>query len=177
VRREAVEHVIRAAAMIVDDDLVLVGSQAILARFPDAPADLLVSDELDLYPRSQPERAIEVDAMLGAGSHFEETFGYRAHGVGPETAHVPTGWEERLIRVEVDRADGGTAIAWALEPHDLVISKLAAGREQDFDFAEGALRAGLVDGGELVRRCAGLPDGTGNEVLPRVEGVVVRARR
>lgn len=175
--REELEHVIRAAATVVDDDLVLIGSQAILARFPDAPADLLVSDELDLYPRSKPERAIEVDAMLGAGSQFEETFGYRAHGVGPETADLPSGWEGRLVRVEVERADGRMAVAWALEPHDLVIAKLAAGRQQDFDFAEGTLRAGLVDGGELVRRCAGLPDGLGDEVRLRVEGVVVRAAR
>lgn len=176
-KREAFEHVIRAAATILDDDLILIGSQAILARFPDAPADLLISDELDLYPRSQPERAIEVDAMLGAGSQFEETFGYRAHGVAPETARLPAGWEGRLVRVEVARADGGSAVAWALEPHDLVVAKLAAGRQQDFDFAEGALRANLVDGGELVRRCDDLRDDLREEVRLRVEGVVVRAGR
>lgn len=176
-RRQDFEHVIRAAATILDDELVLIGSQAILARFPDAPAELLVSDELDLYPRSHPERAIEVDAMLGAGSQFEETFGYRAHGVGPETASLPAGWEERLFRVEVDRADGGMAIAWALDPHDLVIAKLVAGRQQDFDFAEGALRAGLVTRDSLAVRCDQLTPDLRDEVRRRVDGAAARADR
>jgi hypothetical protein len=31
------------------DAIVVVGSQAILAQFPDAPAELLVSQEADVY--------------------------------------------------------------------------------------------------------------------------------
>lgn len=174
--RAEFDHVVRAAALIVDDELVLVGSQAILAAVPDAPASLRVSDELDMYPRSHPERAIEIDAHLGAGSAFEQTFGYRAHGVGPETATPPTGWEARLIRVEVDRADGCAAVAWALEPHDLVLAKLAAARQQDYDFAVDALRVAIVDADELTTRCAALDAELCDAVLRRVAGVVERAR-
>lgn len=44
------EHVIRAAAEVAGSDaIVVVGSQAILAQFPDAPAELLVSQEADVY--------------------------------------------------------------------------------------------------------------------------------
>lgn len=39
-----------------------------------------------------------------------------------------------------------------LDPHDLVVSKLAAGREKDFEFAAALLRAGLVDAGVLRER-------------------------
>jgi len=177
VKRDEFEHVIRAAVAIVHDELIVVGSQAILARYPDAPSDLLVSDELDLYPRTHPERAIELDALIGAGSQFEETFGYRAHGVAPETSMLPDGWEQRLVRVEVGRIDGGVAVAWALEPHDLVLAKLAAGRQQDYDFAVGALRAHLVESLELLRRCEGLKVSIRDDVRRRIEGVTSRASR
>ena len=44
--RAALEHIIRAAATIADDDeIVVIGSQAVLGQFPDAPPDLLVSIE------------------------------------------------------------------------------------------------------------------------------------
>lgn len=52
VKRVDLEHIIRAAADIADDDeIVIVGSQAILGQFPNAPADLLVSNEADVYPK------------------------------------------------------------------------------------------------------------------------------
>jgi hypothetical protein len=44
--RAQLEHLIRAAATIADDDeIVIVGSQSILGQYPDAPADLLESME------------------------------------------------------------------------------------------------------------------------------------
>ncbi len=46
--RAQLEHVIRAAAVISEDDeIVVIGSQAVLGQFPDAPADLTVSMEAD----------------------------------------------------------------------------------------------------------------------------------
>jgi hypothetical protein len=42
-----------------------------------------------------------IDANLGDGSPFHREYGYCAHGVGPETAYAPEGWEERLVPVEV----------------------------------------------------------------------------
>jgi hypothetical protein len=44
--RAQLEHIIRAAGTIADDDeVVVIGSQAILGEFPDAPAEFLVSNE------------------------------------------------------------------------------------------------------------------------------------
>lgn len=65
--RRSFEHVIKAAAAVVQDELVVVGSQAVLAHDPDPPASLLTSMELDLYPRNAPERADEIDGNLGDG--------------------------------------------------------------------------------------------------------------
>jgi hypothetical protein len=56
-KREDFDLLIRAAADVVQDELVVVGSQAILAQFPDAPDALLRSAEVDLYPRGAPKRA------------------------------------------------------------------------------------------------------------------------
>jgi hypothetical protein len=155
-RRAELEHVIRAAAEAAgDEELVIVGSQAILGQFPDAPASMLVSREADIYPRNHPERADEIDGSLGDGSYFDSTFGYYAHAVGPETAKAPAGWEGRLIPVQSENT--GNAIGWCLEVHDLVLSKCAAGRPRDWEFAKDALRHGLVDPKELQRRLANLP--------------------
>ena len=42
--RAQLEHVIRAAATIAGDtEIVVIGSQAILGRYPQAPAELVVS--------------------------------------------------------------------------------------------------------------------------------------
>jgi hypothetical protein len=145
--RAAFEHVIRAAAAIVEDELVVIGSQSVLGQFPDAPGGLLRSMELDVYPRTNPSRAIEIDGSLGDGSPFHAVFDYYAHAVAPETATLPAGWEDRLIRVEVPATvpKDGVVVAWCLEVHDLVLSKLAAGREHDIGFGADAVRAGIAN--------------------------------
>jgi hypothetical protein len=159
-RRADLEHVIRAAAAVADDDeIVVIGSQAILGRLPDAPDALLWSQEADVYPRTHPERAEAIDGALGDGSQFHAAFGYYAHGVGPETAKAPAGWERRLVPVRVPRSprDEALVTGWCMEPHDVVLAKCAAGRERDWEFAREAIRAGVVDSGELRRRAEDLP--------------------
>jgi hypothetical protein len=101
VNRKELEHVINAAAEITGDEIVVIGSQAILGQFPQAPPALLRSMEADLYPRNNPERAIEIDGNLGDGSQFHETYGYYAHGVGPETPWAPVGWESRMLEFRI----------------------------------------------------------------------------
>ena len=151
--RAQLEHLIRAAATIAEDDeIVVIGSQAILGQHPDAPDELLVSREADLYPRNRPDRAELVDGSIGEGSPFDATFGYYAQGVSPETAVLPSGWEERLVAVHGPGTRGATG--WCLEAHDLVLSKLVAGREKDLAFARAAARHALIDRGTLERRLA-----------------------
>jgi hypothetical protein len=135
--RSQLEHIIRAAGTIADDDdIVVIGSQAILGEFPEAPEELLVSREADVYPRTHGERSDLIDGSIGEGSPFEHVYGYYAHGVGPETAVLPAGWEGRLVMVS--NANTRFVRGWCLEVHDLAISKLVAGREKDLDFV-GAL--------------------------------------
>lgn len=175
-RREHLEHVVRAAADITGDEIVVVGSQAVLAQYPDAPESLLVSLEADVYPRSRPERAIEIDGAIGDGSRFHETYGYYAHSVGPETVVAPAGWQERLVKLEIPAVLPKTAgaTAWCLEIHDLLLAKLAAGRTQDATFVEQALRERLVEPNRLRRGIDLMPESHREEALERLEGVMAR---
>lgn len=175
-KRAEFEHVLRAAADVTKDDIVVIGSQAILAQYPDPPAALTESIEADVFPRNNPERADEIDAAIGDGSRFHETYGYYGHGVGPELAIAPEGWEERLVRLDVPAVVSarGSVTAWCLEAHDLVLAKLAAGRERDSEFAQAALRHGLVDPRELRTRAALVPVSHRRLVLERLEGVLAR---
>ena len=78
-KRAQVEHVLRAAAAIAQENsFFVVGSQAILLHFPFAPEELTVSRELDLYPALNPEKSDLIDGAIGALSSFDETFGYHA---------------------------------------------------------------------------------------------------
>lgn len=107
--------------------------------------------EADIYPKEHPELADEIDGNLGEGSPFHIAWGYYAHGVGPETAHAPAGWQERMLKDHVPPllSGGEPPTAWFMEVHDLALSKLAAGREKDVDFVIEALAASIVDARQL----------------------------
>lgn len=175
--RQQLEHLIRAAGSIADDDLVIVGGQALLGAFPNAPSELLRSMEADMYPLNDPSAADEIDGAIGDGSQFHDSFGYYAHGVGPDTAIVPADWRERLIRVEAPPAivSQPTRSGWCLEPHDLMLSKLARGSERDWQFVEASLRHHLVDVPILQERLQLMPDSHRELVRPRLAGVIARA--
>jgi hypothetical protein len=177
--REQFDHVIRAAADIVDDEIVVIGSQAILAEFPDAPEGMLVSMELDVYPLTDPERADEIDGAIGDGSRFHDTYNYYAHGVGPETPVAPAGWEERLVRIELPPINKkmGSAKARCMSACDLVQAKHAAGRSRDIEFAEQALCAGLVDAIDLRTGIDLLPATHREKTRARLEIVIARTQR
>ena len=151
--REQLEHLVRAAAQIADDEeLIIVGSQAVLGQFPQAPPALLASNEADVYPKNKPELADVIDGTIGELSPFHDTFGYYAHGIEEGTATLPGGWRDRLVPIRNANTRGATG--WCLEVHDLVVSKLAAGREKDLEFARETAHHRLVEEKTLRRRAA-----------------------
>jgi hypothetical protein len=172
-------HVLQAAAGVVDDELVVVGSQAILASVDDPPNELVRSTELDVYPLRDPRRAIEIDRNIGEGSRFHQTFGYYAHGVGPETIVAPAGWQARLIRFEAApiRRKAAVAVGWCLSLEDLMLAKLAAGRPHDLDFVEESLRADLVSVEELERGVDLMPRAYRERTHERLDGLAAKIRR
>jgi hypothetical protein len=149
--RQQLEHLIRAAAVIVDDDtIVVIGSQAILGQFPEAPESMRVSMEADLFPLNRPERADVIDGSIGELSPFHETFGYYAQGVGEETARLPSGWKDRLVLVQNENTRGARGLC--LEVHDLLLSKTVAGREKDLEFLREAAEHCMADPQVLLQR-------------------------
>lgn len=166
--REQLEHVLRAAAAIAQENsLVVIGSQAVLLPFPDAPAALLVSREVDLYPALHPERADLIDGAIGAMSSFDETFGYYADGVGPETAVMPADWMSRARLFYF-----GEITAVCPDIHDLAVSKCAAARDKDADYVRVLLEHGMIDPAILEERLRAL-----NPAEQPVEQLVAWARR
>jgi hypothetical protein len=151
--RSELEHLIRAAGRIAGDrEIVVIGSQAILGQFPDAPPLLRRSMEADLYPKNDPSLADKVDGAIGEGSRFHQQFGYYAQGVAPDTATLPSGWQDRLIRVR--NKNTGESSGLCLEVHDLAISKYVAGREKDLEFTRELARHRMTDKKTLLKRLA-----------------------
>ena len=156
----------------------MVGSQAVLAQYPDAPKSLLTSLEVDLYPRNNPERADQIDGAIGDGSLFHETYAYYAHGVGPDTAVAPAGWEERLVRLQISASGRARAVVgWCLEIYDLALAKLAAGRPHDLDFVEEAIRSLSLDAEKLEFGVELMPESHRELTRERLRGLLDRLSR
>ena len=153
-RRDQLEHLIRASGHALGvDEVIVIGSQAILASVPSGlPPEAVRSIEADILPIDDPDetKADLIDGLLGEASMFQETHGIYAQGVGQRTARLPTGWRDRLVRVDNENTGGVTG--WCLEPHDLCISKLIAGRQKDLEFFRAVVRAGVVEPATLRAR-------------------------
>jgi hypothetical protein len=146
--------VIRAAAANADtDQIVIVGSQSILGAYPEVSHPVLCrSMEADVFPLESPQNSILIDGAIGERSIFHETFGYYAHGVAPETAVLPEGWQVRLVPIQNENTRHYTG--WCLDPHDLAISKMVAGRPKDLKFLAAMQELGMIERQILSDRLA-----------------------
>ena len=141
--REQLEHAIRAAGAICDDrELYIVGSQAILGPCPNAHPELRRSMEVDIAPKNRPDLEAVVEGSIGELSPFHQTFGFYVDGVDIDGIILPDGWRERTVAVENANTNGIRGLC--LDPADLAISKLAAGRPKDLDFVRVLLREKIV---------------------------------
>ena len=152
--RSQLEHAIRSACAVSEDpEVYIIGSQAILGQYPDAPESLLVSMEADAIPKNKPETWNWIDGALGELSIFHKTHGFYVQGLDLTTAKLSDGWEERCIIVDA----GDDARGLCLEGHDLALSKLAAFREKDLDFVRTLLVEDMVQRDPLLERLNTLP--------------------
>jgi hypothetical protein len=131
--------------------------------------EAVVSIEADIYPRQAPAKSDPIDGAIGELSMFHQPFGYYAHGVDETTATLPAGWVDRLVPLANDKTGGATG--WCLEVHDLAVSKLVAGREEDLDFVRVLVRERMMAPALLE------PGGNSPFMRPVVTGVSRRPRR
>ena len=150
-QRSDLEHLIRASGEIAgDNEIIIIGSQAILGQFPNAPVRLLMSMEADIYPKNNPEKADKIDGAIGEGSSFHELHGYYAQGVGERTAMLPKEWQSRLVAVNNKNTNGVTG--YCLEAHDLAISKIIAQRPKDMEFVQELVRHDMIEKKTMLQR-------------------------
>lgn len=155
------EHIIRASGEIAKvKEIIILGSQSVLGQYPEliykrtndskSLEMIFRSMEADLMIPESVEKTELVDTIIGELSSFHDTFGYYAQGVDETTANLPEGWQERLITICNDNTNNVSGLC--LEIHDLVISKLYAGREKDIEFFQSAIKLGLLSKEILLKR-------------------------
>jgi hypothetical protein len=151
-KRRELEAALRAASHIARElEFIVIGSQAVHAHCRRPPAEVLLSQECDVYPRTHPGAANLLASRLGRRSAFARKHGFYVDVVTPEIATLPEGWEKRLKPLRI-----GRITAFCLEIHDLLVSKLAAGRLKDLELASALLKFRLGTAPTLRRRISRL---------------------
>jgi len=168
-RRDQLEHAIRTACQIIGrPEVVVIGSQSILGSFAEheLPAEATMSVEIDILPLADDSDetarlADLIEGVAGEWSAFEEQHGFSIDGVDWETAVLPDGWRDRLVKVQNTNTAAPTGkpryIGWCLDKEDLCVAKLCAFREKDQNFVAALLDAGLVDAHVIAKRLPAVP--------------------
>lgn len=171
-RRDQLEHLIRAAAAITGSERIYVfGSQAALASVEMLPGVASASMEADLFiedrrtlDADEPTYSDLVTGALGEGSLFHETHGYYAEGVGAETPVLPFGWENRAMVIQGQATQGAAGVCPEL--HDLVLSKYVRNEDKDRAYIGALIESGYIDQATLAGRIEQMPE----ERLSKVGG-------
>lgn len=176
--RQQLAHILRSACKIADDARVLVvGSQAILGSFDedDLPYQATASIEADIafFNDQNREKADAVEGAIGELSSFHEINGYYAEGIHIDTLVVPMGWEGRVIGWSLTSSHPAEPVF--LEPHDLAIAKLIAGREKDLAFVNALLSQKMLNLNTLVERFDLLPPKAHPTAIGRVRSFLKSA--
>lgn len=119
---------------------MIVGSQSVHAATETVPAEVTISNACDILVDESDPAAAQIDAKLGRDSAIFDEHGVYLDIVPSTFPFLPAGWEDRVQMLEV-----GDLRARCLELHDLVLSKLAAGRLKDNELIASLIHHELVD--------------------------------
>lgn len=173
-KKEELKAALRAAARVAHErEFFIIGSQALHAYCKRPSAEVLLSQECDLYPRNHPQAATLLERELGRNSAFARKHGFYVDVVTPDIACLPEGWEKRVKQFRV-----GRITALCPEIHDLLASKLAAGRLKDLELAGAVLKLHLASVRTLRARLARLlPISSRRRALSSLISVLNEIRR
>jgi hypothetical protein len=105
--------------------------------------------------KNRPELEALVEGSIGELSPFHQTFGFWVDGVEIQGIVLPERWTNRLVAVDNPNTNGFRGLC--LDPADLAVSKLAAGRSKDLDYVRVLLRERLVPVRDLLERIGATP--------------------
>ncbi len=143
-KKNNIDHILRAAAAITNyNKFVMVGTGAVIATASSVAAQLMMTNEIDIYVEGKDSEEVAdlISATIGEGSMFHRTFRYYGDGVSPNTSIMSFDWKTRATIYTV--AEGNVS---ALCPniHDIAIAKLCAAREKDRTWLRSALSTGSI---------------------------------
>lgn len=132
------------------DRFVVMGSLSVLGLVgaQGIPEAMLVSNELDAYPESDPSRRDEIARRFGQGTEYERRHGYYFDPISPGLPTLPEGWEQRLIEVALP---SGVRVKF-LDPNDAAVSKYARGAEKDREWIRAGLAASILSAATIEYR-------------------------
>ena len=162
-KRLHLEHLLRAAGEITGTkQIVVIGSQAALAKIANLPEIAGASMEGDLYIPGDPQKTDQIEGSLGEGSPFHQSHGFYAQAVDEFTATLPNDWITRAIRFTSPATNGVTGIC--PDPHDIALSKYFAGRPKDYDYNRDLIAHGHLKKKTLLNLIRRMPiDDTAKE--------------
>ena len=153
-RKSQFEAALQAAAKVTgEQQFIVVGSQSVHAHTDNAPVEVLISKECDLWAKGKEEKLAGLEDALGQRSPYFTEHGVYVDAVEPGLILLPAGWEQRLKPLKL-----GEVTAWCLDVNDLVVSKLNAGRLKDYEFVNAVLRMKLADFDVIIKRIETFPD-------------------
>jgi hypothetical protein len=171
---EALARLLREAARATSHrHFVIVGSLSAVGASTDPPARMVQSIDVDLFPKLDPERLEEINARVGEGSEFHLEHGYYADALSPATLSLPAQWESRLIQMPL----AGGVTAWFLDPNDAAASKLIRGADNDLEWVEAGLQAGILSAERIAACLRSIEKALPGEVPAALENLGTLGRR
>ncbi len=169
-KKRELDHVLRAAGEITGEkQFIIIGSQSLHGKHPDLADKILLSAEVDLIAKKNPEKTASLN-FIGVYSRFHETYGYYADPVDEATATLPKGWKGRLVNLPPGDTLGVNGLC--LDPHDLAIAKYVARREKDIVFNRALAARGIVERPQLLALLGKTPIDA--EARERIRGFIER---
>ena len=158
------EDLLRAARSVAEhfsaERVIIVGSQAILLTWPDAPVVMKITPEIDIYPENNRdwearnpcfEASEEISVLFGEMSQFHERFGFYLDGVDENTARMPPDWLDHAKTMEID-VYGRTAVVVCPCIEDVIVAKLHRLVEKDVTFIKACAEVRPMDRVQILQR-------------------------
>lgn len=166
------EAVLKAVEVIGQNEVLVYGSQAILASYEhrELPSATTMSAEADIAPAKDIDDYLSNKLWMeaGQGSEWALDRDYFIDAVSADTAVLPAKWRDRAVVLSWPDHPGVTAVC--PEPYDLCASKLARNEDKDRAFVGALIDAGLLNPRLLRNRFDRITD-------PRLEPARKRVAR